>query len=338
VAIKGVHSNAGTGQSFMFFDAWGLDKRFQEMLERFHSVVFDFQTTEQSVREEISIIQQELEQREMETRFSEMLMKLMYPLNPHVQHLPGGTIEGVRAITLEKLHAFHKQWFHPQNMALIVTGNIGHQEVLDMLLKQPLPQNNGKMAHIKEPLHPLFKRSVYRCKDRPPELNLYFPRPEDEYDDVLIEFARDMLTQGMLSILVERLRTKEQKIYNAGAIPWKSIPMHFIIFTINLRPELFDEVEGEVLEEIEKLAKGQIPDDMFQMVYEVNHEHYATWKTEIDGDDWRDILFEEWVDGRIFHDNDMARMFARVTKEDVARAVREYWTKVHGCVHVILEE
>lgn len=338
LAIKGVRWHAGTSYSFVRFDARGLNKYFPDMLTTLHRRVFGFGTTEQAVREEIEVIQQETKERELEFRYQNWLMKLMYPNYPEMHHTPAGSMESIAAITRDKLMAFHRSWFHGKNTAIIVVGNIDHEQAATLVTGQMTPTGGNENLLDTNPVFPVFRQGVYRCNDRPSELLLYFPRPTDERDDALIGCVLDMLTDGMLSILIQRLRIRERKIYAASGYPWPDVPLHCLALDIYLQPHLFTGVEEKVMEEIKRLAQGDFPDDTLNWQKAVAEEYYLTCKDEMDGGDWLDELQDAWLEDTLFSKIATSRIIATATREDIARVTRQYMLKEHGCIQIIMEE
>ena len=335
LAIKGVEAGAATGQVFMEFDVQGMDTHIAQMLGGIAEVVFSFHTSVTAMERERAVIRQEMYQDAQDRQYEEWLMKSLLPDYPHLQHKPAGTEEVVQNITVDALKRFHSRYFYGRNSALVVAGSVHHQEVLDIASGLDIPNNLFRPNGPDKLLYPRYGRHQYCCDDRPPEVILYFPGAENEEDDALIAFVCDMLAGSMLSLLIRRLRHQEQKIYNAGANPWGSLPLNCTLVGAPTHPDLLDEVEREIMEEIFLLASGDVDRDLFPMVKNQWADHHETWEWETSADDWVEAISEGWLMGNLMKDVHRGQVVAAATMRDIMRVVEKYFCGKHGCVHVL---
>jgi predicted Zn-dependent peptidase len=335
LALHGVDTQARTGQVFMDFEVQGLDEYIGDMLEQAARTTFFFEVSEEAVEQERAIIIQEIRQRMLENRYDQWLLRNFLPNHPSLQHTPGGSEESVQSITAASLEEFHRTWFYASNSVLVVAGNVQHEVVLTHASDLVLPEKKICSTPPCTLLRPEFGRYQYRCDDRPSEVMLYFPRPDNKREDALVEFVCDMLAGSMLSLLILRLRHREQKIYNLGAHTWDSLPLNCLLIEAPAQPELFEEVEQKILEEIHALARGNINPDVYTMVSHQWYEHYETWGWEVSGDDWVDALSESWLNGSLFEDVHRGNVIRDATHADISRVVQQYFCDEYGCVHIL---
>ena len=94
--------------------------------------------------------------------------KMIY--NNHNYRVPiGGTEETVRKITKEDLYLVYNNFYHPNNMILLVAGNFDVEEVLK-LIKNNKSLNNKKYQEIPKYIDPKESREV-SCKNKVLELD-----------------------------------------------------------------------------------------------------------------------------------------------------------------------
>lgn len=59
--------------------------------------------------------------------------RLMYPENVGFRYETGGMMEQLRVLTADRIRAFHKEMYQPKNLCLIITGEVDHDNMLEIL-------------------------------------------------------------------------------------------------------------------------------------------------------------------------------------------------------------
>jgi Zn-dependent M16 (insulinase) family peptidase len=59
--------------------------------------------------------------------------RLLYPENIGFRYETGGMMEALRVLTAERIREFHKEMYQPRNMAVIIVGEVDHQNLLEIL-------------------------------------------------------------------------------------------------------------------------------------------------------------------------------------------------------------
>lgn len=110
--------------------------QWQPSLKLLMDFVQDFRVSEESVTKEKDIIIQELRMyRDMpDFRLYRGLLENMYSVHP-IRVDVGGTEESVRATDRELLVSCHQTFYHPQNMILVIVGNVDPEEAMAIIRK-----------------------------------------------------------------------------------------------------------------------------------------------------------------------------------------------------------
>jgi hypothetical protein len=61
--------------------------------------------------------------------------RLLYPENVGFRYETGGMMEALRVLTPERIRQFHKVMYQPRNLAVIIVGEVDHDNLLDILEK-----------------------------------------------------------------------------------------------------------------------------------------------------------------------------------------------------------
>lgn len=59
--------------------------------------------------------------------------RIMYPPGVGYRYETGGMMDQLRVLTAERIRAFHKEMYQPRNLCLIISGEVDHQTLLDIL-------------------------------------------------------------------------------------------------------------------------------------------------------------------------------------------------------------
>ena len=59
--------------------------------------------------------------------------RLMYPEGNGFRYETGGMMEQLRVLTADRIREFHKEMYQPKNLCLVLTGEVNHHELLQIL-------------------------------------------------------------------------------------------------------------------------------------------------------------------------------------------------------------
>ncbi len=166
---SGTYSNASTGYKSTIYYCSGTSN-FENNLNYLLDFVNSPYFTSENVENEKDIIVQEVNMINDNPSWimEQEMNKMIY--NNHNYRVPiGGTEETVRKITKEDLYLVYNNFYHPNNMILLVAGNFDVEEVLK-LIKNNKSLNNKKYQEIPKYIDPKESREV-SCKNKVLELD-----------------------------------------------------------------------------------------------------------------------------------------------------------------------
>ncbi|KAL2119425.1 hypothetical protein VTJ04DRAFT_6386 [Mycothermus thermophilus] len=114
--------------------------------------------------------------------------QLLYPENIGFRYETGGMMEALRVLTPERIRSFHKAMYQPQNLAVIIVGEVDHDHLLRILdefeesIKDdiPPPDPNFKRPFVDSPQPPPLTKTVVETVE--------FPEEDESTGDVLVAF------------------------------------------------------------------------------------------------------------------------------------------------------
>ncbi|KAF9431276.1 hypothetical protein BGZ94_003591 [Podila epigama] len=184
--------------------------------------------------------------------------RIMYPENSGYRYETGGLMSCLRSLKAEKIRQYHRDYYRPDNLCLIISGRVDHSKLLEalgpveerILSKGPLPPM--KRPWVDSPQAPLMTKSTNTVLTFPSEdesmgevaINWFGPPVTDFLGFQALEILETYLTDSAVSLLTKEMVEIEDPyctsvdFYNSQRI------------RVEIRLA-FDSVPVEKLEEIE---------------------------------------------------------------------------------------
>lgn len=218
-----------------------------------------FHTELETVYEEFNMYQDR-----DETRASELLLKLLFPNNPLGRSVVGFP-EHLKNPSMLNILKFKETWYVPNNMVICLAGDFDMEQTIKMVDEtfgkmeaKPLPE----IAKITEqPITQPIEKEIfgpeaenialaYRCNSNTPE------------DRKMLEVITNILYNGTAGLIDINLK-QEQKVLDAFAYSSFVNDYGFLMFyVIPKQNQTLEEARDLIINEIEKLKKGDFPDWM----------------------------------------------------------------------------
>lgn len=180
-----------------------------------------------------------------------------------------GTESNLASFTPEVLRAFHKKWYHPGNITVVLVGDISPEEARKFATflfraEGGLPVEIKADATVYAPLGRIARATpVPEMEQKGRELTtvlVAFRAPGVRKDETLplFETLMPILANGNTGRLVERLVKKESIAFSVAAdfVPGRNVSL--ILLTIVTRPKLAPLMEKSLLEEIGRLREDAL--------------------------------------------------------------------------------
>jgi predicted Zn-dependent peptidase len=266
IGARGV--NAGTSYDFTQFTADipsnELKKWAELESERFqHMVLRLFHTELETVYEEFNMYQDD-----DNTRAQNMLLATLFPTHPYGRDVIG-LPEHIKNPSIRNIYKFAEKYYVPNNMAIALAGDLDYEAAIriidhyfgDMKKKEVTPPS---LPH-EPPLEGPIEKTVTGPSAESVLMGFRFKgaNSEDEKYVTLI----DMILNNSKAGLIDLDLKQKQKVLLAGCGPYKL--RDYIVHSFYGAPrqgQSLEEVRDLLLEEIEKVKKGNFDDWLIQAV------------------------------------------------------------------------
>ncbi|KAK4669403.1 uncharacterized protein QC763_202710 [Podospora pseudopauciseta] len=171
--------------------------------------------------------------------------RLLYPENIGFRYETGGMMEALRVLTPNRIREFHKAMYQPQNLAVIITGEADHEDLLKILdtfeesIKDDIPPPNPsfKRPFVDSPQPPPLEKTIVQTVEFPEEdestgeilVAFFGPSCIDQIEGTAVNILMTYLCGSSVSIIENTIVEREQ-LASSVSYWWDSRPNSVIWF------------------------------------------------------------------------------------------------------------
>jgi predicted Zn-dependent peptidase len=285
--MGGINPNAATSFDFTFYHNWFPPGEIYKWLElnseRFINPVFrSFQPELETVYEEYNRLQDM-----QNSRISEFILSTIFAGHPYARSVIG-LPEHLKNPQLSRLNKFYHDWYVPQNMALILVGNVKTSEILSIirdkfgrLQNRPVPERKSY------PINPVKGRKEISAKlaQYPMTIMAFEGIPFGNEDKIALEICVSILSNSSKTGLIDKLVIDGDLLGgDAGLISFRERGQISVTavpyYDMNQRRfESLKSTEKTLLKEIKKLQEGNFDE---WLVQSIKNEMIRTFKIQME--------------------------------------------------------
>ncbi|KAI7210912.1 hypothetical protein KC365_g15142 [Hortaea werneckii] len=197
----------------------------------------------------------------MPEEISELTLKrLMYPENNGYRYETGGMMEQLRVLSADRIRDFHKEMYQPKNLRLVISGEVDHTELL-----QIVDQFEDSILEDVPAVDAPFKRPWTESEPTPPlkqsiVKKVQFPEADESVGEITIGFFgpkyNEHLPVSALSVLIHYLAGSPVSVVENTLVEKEQL-CSMVQADMEFRPEMtisfiLSAVETQKLEEVEQ--------------------------------------------------------------------------------------
>jgi predicted Zn-dependent peptidase len=197
------------------------------------------------------------------------LMSSLFENHPYGTQTTIGTSEHLKNPSMEKIHAYFKDRYKPNNMAIVLSGDVNPDEAVAIIDKYFGGLEKGELSKFEfTPEEPIEKPIIKEVTGVQPEfVNIGFRLPGAGTDEALkLRVLDGILSNGQAGLIDLNLMQK-QKVLRAYSQP--SIYKDYSVFTLTGNPregQSLEKVAELLLEQLALVKKGEFEDWMVEAV------------------------------------------------------------------------
>ena len=327
--IEGVGGslNAFTSEEFTCYLAKLIVRHLPLALDVLSDMVLAPLLTEKDMEKEKAVILEEIKMyRDLPQAYvNELLDELLWPAHPLGMNL-AGTPESVRALSRSQVSSFCRDFYHPENIVVSVSGDIEHQKIIKYLSKafskskarpalkfKPAPENRQEAARVK-----FFTKDTEQSH----LAMAYLGYKRNHPDRHAMGLLHIVLGANMSSRLFNEIREKKGLAYEIGtqARYFYDTGAFFVHAGVDNRK--IASAVSTILKEMEKITKFKVRKDEFTRAKE-----YYTGQLLMSLEDTLDHMLwageQEIALRRIKSQQDILAEVRKVAIEDLKRVAKD---------------
>ncbi|MEK7123911.1 MAG: pitrilysin family protein [Patescibacteria group bacterium] len=332
----GALSNAITGPERIYAFIQSAKNHSEKMFELLADMILNPLLDAEILENEKQVIIQELYR--ARENYSKLLwiesMSKVFEGHP-LAHPVLGTEATIISATSEKLREFHRNFFRPDNAAVIVTGGLAHQAVVELVKKffsnwgqeivitgdSPLPQIKPGFIFEKSPTKQTYLAFNYSGRKITMEKSLAF------------NILENYLSYGQSAFLLQELRHKRGLVYHISAsnILFRDANL-FRLETSTTKPKESSAVILDIMDNFEKYFNEKIFHTLKEQTLSVFLREMSDSLKELNflGNGWR--LYE-----RLISPSEIINKYSDVSYGDIAAIKNSHLSKNNLLVAAIGE-
>ncbi|MBI1911679.1 MAG: insulinase family protein [Deltaproteobacteria bacterium] len=239
-----------------------------------------------------------------------------------------GTMETVKTFTREDMVRTFKKWYIPNNMTLVIVGDVDKDQALAAIKKEFKNFEKKPDPHTKRPLEPVQKelrteQLTQQIKEA--HLGMAFHIPDIKNNDTYaIDVLEVILSGGESSRIYKKLKIEDQIVNSIGAYGMSLRDPGLFFVTATLDTENTDKTITGVLNEINRLEfEGPNPEELQKAKFNLESDFIFSRET-MDGLAGK-LGYYETILGDVNYEKKYLEGIRKVTPEDIKRVLKKYF-------------
>ncbi|MBI5643180.1 MAG: insulinase family protein [Deltaproteobacteria bacterium] len=266
------------------------------------------------------------------------LLANAYKVHPYKRPVIGYQ-STVKTFTREQILAFFKKWYVPNNMTLVIAGDVDHNEALGAIKKEFKDFKKAPNPHKKRPVEPPqgeLRTDLLTKQVKDAHVGMAFHIPDLKNNDVYtLDVIEIILGGGETSRLYKKLKLEKSLVHGISAYPMslKNPGLFFItsvLETQNIGPAISD-----TMVEIKRLqAEGPDHEELQRAKFNLESDFVYSRET-MDGVAGKLGYYEVNL-GDVNYEKKYIEGIRKVTPDDVKRVVAKYFRTDNMTVTALL--
>ncbi len=273
-------------------------------------------------------------------RLTNAVFSKAYQVHPYGRPIIGFP-ETVRAISRETAVKFHRRWYHPRNMVLVVAGDFKTEEIKDKIEKNFGQTPAGKADAVKLPVEPPQESAravVLRDDVKEARLDLAFHIPGMADDETkALDLLAVILGQGRTARLYQEVQRKKELIHEVYAAAYTPKDPGLFFIGASLSPDKILPGLKAILDEVLSLSRLEVkPEELARAKLKIKAD-FIDERGTMSGEARTAASFEAML-GDFQEKDRYLTEIEKVTLADLRNVAQKYLKPENLSVGVILPE
>lgn len=297
--------------------------------------VFHAQIESKELNKELQVVLEEIKRGEdnPSIKLSHAVFGTAYQVHPYKRPIIG-TEESVSSFTRDKVVAFYRRWYAPDNAVLVVVGDFDTAQIgssIKTIFGEEKNPNRRKIPlslriYPQEPPQQAPRVTILRGELQESYMEIVFHIPHVKHEDIpVLEVLNCIIGEGESSRLYRTVRADKGLVNTIYATTFTSRDPGLFFIGATLDGSHLEEAIKEILNQLALVRKELIRTDEL-IKAKVNIESEEIYARESVQGEARKLGYLETVVGDIGFEEVFLRKVAEVTAEDVRDVAIKYFT------------
>ncbi len=250
-----------------------------------------------------------------------------------------GTSTSVKAVTRRDMLRFFKTWYVPNNMTLVIAGDVDGHKALEEAKRLFKGFKKADDPHKKRPIEPEqtgIKTIIKTQEIKQARLGLAFHIPDVKAKDTYaIDVLATVLGGGRASRLYKRLKADDGIVYDISAYPMSLKDPGMFFITATLDAKNINEALKGIVAEIQRVSSGGLSHEELERARMNLESEFIYSRETMDGIAGK-LGYGETLLNDVAYDKRYVREIRDVTADDVVRVAVRYLAPSKATVGVII--
>ncbi len=292
------------------------------------------------LKKELEVVLEEIRMNEDRPgrKLYKTLLSKAFSVHPYGRPVIGFR-ETVKGFTRDKIVEFFRKWYIPNNMTLVVVGDIDREKTLRMikaLFRDFKGADDPHLPRPKEPPQHGLRTTITREHIVETHMGVAFHIPELRHPDTYaIDVLAKILGQGETSRLYKKLKIEKELVHGISAYAMTPKEPGVFFITSTLKANKVKDTLAGIVEEIKRLGhEGPSPQEL--ELAKVGLESSFIYSRETMQGKADQLGYYETIAGDLAFEEKYIEGIRAVSAEDVKDVIERYLTEENMTVSVIL--
>ncbi|MGQ9847602.1 MAG: M16 family metallopeptidase [Bacteroidales bacterium] len=289
-----INANTSTDRTVFYnaFPSNEIERWIEIYSHRFYKPVFrGFQSELETVYEEKNLYSDMFQ-----FNLFEEFNKVFFKNHPYGQQPLIGTIDHLKNPSLNKMYQFFNTYYVPNNMALVLVGDFDSEKIIPLIKEKFGLWKSKEIPKAKTwEEKPFNGREFVEKKLSPIKLEMLgFRAPKaGDKDEIAMQMCASLLSNKNFTGLLDKL-TLDHKLLTSMAfyMPYNDLGQFVILAIPKVIGQKLEDAEKIVLEQIERLRKGDFSDELLQTI---KLELYRQMVLELETNEGKAMMLAEMI-------------------------------------------
>ena len=318
----GARINAATSDDYTHYYVTVSSKHFEQALDMHADMLLNAALPAAEIDQERKVVIEEINRANDNPRrklYIAMQEKLFAGHPYHRDTL--GPPRNIADIPREDIVAYYQKWYVPENMTVVIAGDVNPQSALELVSKHFQSARAGKLPpRTRTALNPIEKTVEVTIEEDVQQAHLAVawraPSVSELDDSIALDVASLVIGQGASSRLHRRLVEETRLALNVGAGNYTQKDSGSFYVFATCEPKNVEKVRAIILEEIERLSRAPVSADELAKAH-LSLDRDFVYETESSGG--MAGLFGYYA--AVSQVSDVAEYRSRLLKTDALRVV-----------------